>query len=625
MKMDFGKTLLAVLAALLVSFAPTPAAAQEWIDATHLFDEEVRWLADNARKETETEFQLRTNGVVQSIDVRPPQVGDLVTFNTLNVNTMKAIKVPAVLKRIGRHCYAFVEKGNRISQAAVDKVVRTFDEKIYPTTTAIFGSEWNPGIDGDPRITLLFLDIQDGFQIRGISKAFTAGYFYAGDEYSRRQNPASNQREMLYLDTYPADPSKDSYMNVVAHEFQHMIHWHHDAKEFTWVNEAFSQLATFLNGFDHPSQIFAFIKNPDNNLCAWANDNMIANYGQVYLFAYYLATHLAANANERNALIRSIVADKAQGIQGISNALKRLGKKYTFSQIFDGFCVANFLNDRQPASGFYGYDKNLAKLKLAPTKKFSGVPFSAQARVKCWSARSFQISLAGSSGAIRVAFAGQKQVARGGSNTFDVAAILTDSRGRVPAQVEWLRVANHKADQVLRSQAGSHDTLHLVVCHRGPVTPQLELSFAKSAPSAEFSFTVTVPRLSGAVVAARPSARVSGRTARSMMEYIAGQGPVSDEMTRVLGDSGVMTSTMSTAPADGTMERVLANEQALFESIREGMEAGDLQPLRDFFAFYAAASDAGKQNLESLRNRLREAIQFETAQNDRADLRAFLD
>ncbi len=619
----FGKTLLAVLAALLVSLAP--ASAQDWVDATHLFDNEVRWLADHARKETETEFQIRTNGVVQSIDVRPPQVGDLVTFNTFNVNTMKALKVPAVLKRIGRHCYAFVEKGNRISQAAVDKVVRTFDEKIYPTTTAIFGSEWNPGIDGDPRITLLFLDIQDGFQIRGLSKAFTAGYFYAGDEYSRRQNPASNQREMLYLDTYPADPSKDSYMNVVAHEFQHMIHWHHDAKEFTWVNEAFSQLATFLNGFDHPSQIFAFIKNPDNNLCAWASDNMIANYGQVYLFAYYLATHLAGNAAERNALIRAIVADKAQGIQGISNALRRLGKKYVFSQIFDGFCVANFLNDQQTAGGFYGYDKNLAKMKLAPTKKFSGVPFSAQARVKCWSARAFQINLAGSAGAIRVAFAGQKQVVRGGSNTFDVAAILADSRGRLPARVEWLRVANNRVDQILRAQAGSHDTMHLVVCNRGPVTPQLELPYAQSAPPAEFSFTVTVPRLSGAVVAARPSIRVSGRTARSMMEFIAGQGPVSDEMTRILGDAGVVTSTMSTAPANGTMERVLADEQTLFESIREGMESGDLQLLRDFFAFYAAATETGKQNLESLRNRLREAIQFETAQNNRDDLREFLD
>ena len=165
----------------------------------------------------------------------------------------------------------------------------------------------------------------------------------------------------------------------------------------------------------------------------------------------------------------------------------------------------------------------------------------------------------------------------------------------------------------------------LVVCNRGPVTPQLELPFARSAPAAEFSFTVTVPRRSGAVVAARPPARVSGRTARSMMEYIAGQGPVSDEMTRVLGDAGVMTSTMSTAPADGTMERVLADEQALFESIRDGMESGDLQPLRDFFAFYAAASEPGKQNLDSLRNRLREAIQFETAQNNRADLREFLD
>ena len=42
----------------------------------------------------------------------------------------------------------------------------------------------------------------------------------------------------------------DTYTyGVLAHEFQHMIHWKQDRNETSWMNEGFSEVAVLLNGY----------------------------------------------------------------------------------------------------------------------------------------------------------------------------------------------------------------------------------------------------------------------------------------------------------------------------------------------------------------------------------------
>jgi len=36
-----------------------------------------------------------------------------------------------------------------------------FDSTIYPKATALYGTEWNPGIDRDSKITLLFYQMKE--------------------------------------------------------------------------------------------------------------------------------------------------------------------------------------------------------------------------------------------------------------------------------------------------------------------------------------------------------------------------------------------------------------------------------------------------------------------------------
>ena len=41
----------------------------------------------------------------------------------------------------------------------------------------------------------------------------------------------------------------DVYETVLAHEFQHMVHWNNDRNEETWVNEGMSELAQEVAGY----------------------------------------------------------------------------------------------------------------------------------------------------------------------------------------------------------------------------------------------------------------------------------------------------------------------------------------------------------------------------------------
>ena len=69
-----------------------------------------------------------------------------------------------------------------------------FNNRIYPTLTSIFGSEWKPGIDGDKKITILFQSLREG----------VGGYFREADEYLKLQTTDSMPR-LNCLDQKNAD------------------------------------------------------------------------------------------------------------------------------------------------------------------------------------------------------------------------------------------------------------------------------------------------------------------------------------------------------------------------------------------------------------------------------------
>lgn len=596
----------------------------ELIDVTGMFAEETRWLADNVAKETRDEFLFRTSGGISAYaDSKTPEVGDVEVFNTFNVATNKRERVRAQLKKIGKHCYVYLQEGKNVAANVITRIASEFDTKIYSNTRSMFGSEWSPGIDGDPRITLFLLDIQDGYNPRQGRRGFTAGYFYAGDCYNRKKKPESNEREMLYLDIYPSVPGSKEFMSVVAHEFQHMIHWNNDPKEFTWVNESLSQLSQFLCGYGHPPQLSAFIRNPHNNLAAWADDDMIANYGQVYLWAYYISIRIASTDDRRRAFVRRMVAQTSQGFSGLNAAIKKQGIKNNVRNLFRSFCLANYLNDDRIERGAYGYDRALAKFALRPELRLENPPFEVKGRVKCWAARAVQVNMTSLRGKeVAVMFAGQKAQASNYSNSFDVALVTYSSDRKSLPVVEWLNVTDFKASQKVKISS-SHDRMLMLIVNRGPEVMKVEQAFARGAAPAAFSFAIrpagstrTAPRVASTRTAGTSRSRPNRARSRSMIEEIASSPGLEESADSMLSSRGTEEETSAEVEFDFGFQKIADNEDLIIDTIREEIAEGSYEVLDEFIAVYKSSSDLEKSRLHTLRSRVRDILKFEELQGN---------
>lgn len=293
--------------------------------------------------------------------------GDIKTFWAMNVAANQPVQVQAALRHIGKHCYIYLEleQETRVSQETIEKLADKFDNEIYETNHKFFGKESSPGIDFDKRITLLFLDIQDGWEP---GKGYVAGYFSPLDTFSSDIWQFSNEREMFYMDVYPADATRRDYLGVLAHEFQHMIHHNYDKREKLWLNEAMSQIAFYVNDYGHAPQILSFIKQPDTQLDEF--NNGLDDYGNVYLFMYYMLSKKLGDMETVAKVFREIVQNPNHSVKSIDEVLAANGFEFTVDEIVPDFLVANYVNDWDIADGIYGYDRTLP-MKVQPTSVYA--------------------------------------------------------------------------------------------------------------------------------------------------------------------------------------------------------------------------------------------------------------
>ncbi|MBC8265151.1 MAG: immune inhibitor A [Anaerolineales bacterium] len=272
----------------------------------------------------------------------PPNyaVGDKDIFWVGNIDTTVNYSITATLSYLTPHLYLWVEEGVSFDQEALKRSAERFENHIYPTNRRLFGSEWTPGVDNDPHIHIL--------QAGGLG-ATVLGYYLDTDEYSKLVNPYSNEREMFYINSDRLQPGTETYESVLAHEFQHMIHWAVDADEDAWVNEAFSELASHLNGYDVGGFDRVFSSNPDTQLTSWPDGpgQASANYGASFLFAAYFLERFGDQS------VRRVVSHQANGAAGFEAILTEHG--LTFDDFFADWLMANYLDDAGIADGRYGY------------------------------------------------------------------------------------------------------------------------------------------------------------------------------------------------------------------------------------------------------------------------------
>ena len=281
---------------------------------------------------------------IDNATVTPPgefQVGDRTSFWVDNDDTGQTVEVQAELIYKTDHVYMFVEVGQTFDRNGLIRSADRFEEKTYPTNRSYFGSEANPGIDGDPH--LFILNTQElGSGI--------AGYFYSPSEYPSQIVQYSNEKEIFFINIGNTFPGTDTYDSVLSHEFQHMIHWNVDSNEESWMNEGLSEVASTLNGFGPSGFIPFYFSDPDLQLTDWPeNESTAPHYAAGYLFNMYYLDRFGQDA------LRALVAHPENGLIGVDDALIDLNAGVNADQVFGDWVIANFLNDRSIAPE-YGYE-----------------------------------------------------------------------------------------------------------------------------------------------------------------------------------------------------------------------------------------------------------------------------
>jgi len=346
----------------IIVFLNLTCIAFSWVDGTPYFFENfedfIELMASHGSSDKPQQAPAGANA-------RQLAVGDKKRFYAVDFSNYSQYIVDATLHTIGKFCYIFVEDSqwNRtVTPLGVERVRRAFDEStpadssrgIYQIETETFGQP--PDIDNDWRIYILLLDIPDFYKRSG---NFVAGYFSPVNQQRgiiRDPNSGtplrSNEIELLYIDTHPLPVGGSDGLGVVAHEFQHLIHWRYDPNEEIWINEGCSDYAMFLCGYDVSTHVSAYEKEPNSSLVNWPRgmQSKLSYYGAAYLWMLYLHEHYGGSR-----IISTIIRNQTDGIFSINAALRALGHSKSFSQVFADWKVANYVDNLQIDNGIYGY------------------------------------------------------------------------------------------------------------------------------------------------------------------------------------------------------------------------------------------------------------------------------
>jgi immune inhibitor A len=288
--------------------------------------------------------------IPETLPSGPFKVGDNQTFWVSNSDTDKNFQVNATLEYLTDHAYFWVEDGVDFKQDEAQALIDSFETKIYPTDREFFGSEWTPGVDDDPHIYILYAHGLGGN---------IAGYFSSADEYHPDAHEYSNAHEMFVFNADNTPLSDEYTYGVLAHEFQHMIHWKKDRNETSWINEGASELAVFLNGYYSGGADWSFVSNPDLQLNDWADNNSPdfgSHYGASFLFMAYFLDRFGEQATQ------TLINHAANGMDSVDQTLQEIdardsfsGKPLTGDDVFQDWTIANYLMDGSVEDGRFYY------------------------------------------------------------------------------------------------------------------------------------------------------------------------------------------------------------------------------------------------------------------------------
>lgn len=286
-----------------------------------------------------------------SISYIEEQIGNQVLFW---LNIPQLVQMRATLLSVGTWCYIYMAndtielKGETESIIKCDQIRDAFDDVIYPDAIELAGSpDGNLGdIDGDPHVTLFLAPL-----VRNYGDNSVLGYY--DDKDDEPNNPYSNGREMFYVDS---EMSLDDTINIIIHEFNHMIWGNYEFDEAEFLTEGLANFAIDYSGYFSwvtEAVTNSFLSHSEISLLYFNRVYSVlwdASYGQAYMFVMYLAEQYGV------ALVRDLVSIPEDGAIAVDIALANAGYDLTFNDVYLDWITACVIDDLDSNDGLYGYE-----------------------------------------------------------------------------------------------------------------------------------------------------------------------------------------------------------------------------------------------------------------------------
>ena len=231
-------------------------------------DLQLNWDARLREMEAKLVLEARRGERIPShqtpTPVQPaPQIGDQRNFNVLNSKN-EFDKVSARIQFITEHALVYVDEDAPVSggftSTDLARLAGRFESPIRPTVTEGFGTESD--LDGNGRVVILLTPAVNRLTPKG-SDSYVGGFFFGLDLLQGRSG--SNGGEIFYAvvpdptgihgPVLPRSTLLYSVPAVLAHEFEHMVHFNQrilvsgaPAQDALWLSEALAQMAEDLVG-----------------------------------------------------------------------------------------------------------------------------------------------------------------------------------------------------------------------------------------------------------------------------------------------------------------------------------------------------------------------------------------
>ena len=286
----------------------------------------------------------------EPLSTTPPveDIGTSKPFWTYDFAAKKNLRITATLQIVTDHAKWWVQDDITVDLVGLRQNAAFFEANTYPNNRRIYGSEWTPGIDGDPRINVMLARIPGA----------AAGYFSSTDLQPLWVNEFSAQREIVYLNSLS---SKTSWNTTIAHEFCHMIEYGRRKRSSVWFNEGMAQLCEQANGF--PFQFAqTFIRLPDTQLNDWTDlETATAHYGTANLFLEFLRQQAGGDA-----LINAFIDKGIDTEADLDTVLQARGQK-GLDELYANFVAANAFIGSTPVDPAMSYPNGMSSVRTPAT------------------------------------------------------------------------------------------------------------------------------------------------------------------------------------------------------------------------------------------------------------------